>query len=212
MSKSELLKDVRSRLLAFDKDGIQTAVKKALADGASPPEVVDELREGLKEIGVKYESGEYFLSELLISGETAKAALSVLTPHFAKSHQKHGKIVIGTVEGDIHDIGKNIVSTILLSSGFEVYDMGVDVKPSTFITKIKETGADILALSALLTSTMMNMRTVIDELKRMGLKEKVKVIVGGQPLTEGFAREIGADAYVDEAPKVLKAIENLRGG
>ena len=169
-----------------------------------------ELKEGLDEIGAKYEKGEYFLSELVISGEIAKAALDVLTPHFGKGQQKLGKVVIGTVEGDIHDIGKNIVSTILLSSGYEVYDLGVDVKSSRFLTEIKERDADVLGLSALLTSTMMNMKTVILDLKKAGLRNNVKVIVGGAPLSESFAKEVGADAYVRDAPEILKTIDNLK--
>jgi corrinoid protein of di/trimethylamine methyltransferase len=209
MHKSGLLKNVEECLLAFDRDGTRTAINKALDASIAPADVMKELKEGLDEIGAKYEKGEYFLSELIISGEIAKAALDVLTPHFAKGQQKLGKVVIGTVEGDIHDIGKNIVSTILLSSGYEVYDLGVDVKSSRFVTEIKERDADVLGLSALLTSTMMNMKTVILDLKKAGPRNNVKVIVGGAPLSESFAKEVGADAYVRDAPEILKTIDNL---
>ena len=210
MHRSGLLKNVKERLLAFDRDGIRTAINKALDAGISPPELMKELKEGLDEIGAKYEKGEYFLSELVISGEIAKTALDVLTPHFGKGQQKLGKVVIGTVEGDVHDIGKNIVSTILLSSGYEVYDLGVDVKSSRFLSEIKERDMDVLGLSALLTSTMMNMKTVILDLKKAGLRNNVKVIVGGAPLSETFAKEVGADAYVRDAPEILKTIDNLK--
>jgi len=210
MHKSRLLKNLKERLLAFDRDGMRTAINQALKMGITPAEVMKELKEGLGEIGAKYERGEYFLSELVISGEIAKAALDVLAPHFGKGQQKLGKVVIGTVEGDIHDIGKNIVSTILLSSGYEVYDLGVDVESSRFTTEIEETDSGILGLSALLTSTMMNMKTVILDLKRAGLRNNVKVIVGGAPLSESFAKEVGADAYVRDAPEILKTIDNLK--
>jgi methylmalonyl-CoA mutase cobalamin-binding domain/chain len=210
MHKNRLLKNIKERLLAFDREGMRTAINKALTMGIAPAELMKELKEGLDEIGAKYEKGEYFLSELVISGEIAKAALDVLTPYFGKGQQKLGKVVIGTVEGDVHDIGKNIVSTILLSSGYEVYDLGVDVKSSRFVTEIKERGADVLGLSALLTSTMMNMKTIILDLKRAGLRNNVKAIVGGAPLSESFAKEVGADAYVRDAPEILKTIDNLK--
>jgi methylmalonyl-CoA mutase cobalamin-binding domain/chain len=210
MHKNRLLKNIKERLLAFDRDGMRTAVNKALTMGIAPAELMKELKEGLDEIGAKYEKGEYFLSELVISGEITKTALDVLRPHFGKGQQKLGKVVIGTVEGDIHDIGKNIVSTILLSSGYEVYDLGVDVKSSRFVTEIKEKDADVLGLSALLTSTMMNMKTVILDLKKAGLRNNVKAIVGGAPLSVSFAKEVGADAYVRDAPEILKTIDNLK--
>jgi 5-methyltetrahydrofolate--homocysteine methyltransferase len=210
MHKSGLRRNVKERLLAFDRDGIRTAINKALDARVSPAKLMKELKEGLDEIGAKYEKGEYFLSELVISGEIAKTALDVLTPHFGKGQQKLGKVVIGTVEGDIHDIGKNIVSTILLSSGYEVYDLGVDVKSSCFLSEIKERDVDVLGLSALLTSTMMNMKSIILDLKKAGLRNNVKVIVGGAPLSETFAKEVGADAYVRDAPEILKTIDNLK--
>ena len=119
------------------------------------------------------------------------------------------KVVIGTVEGDLHDIGKNIVGIILLSSGFDVHDLGTDVKSADYVKKVKETGATILGLSALLTTTMLNMGVVIEDLKKAGLREKVKVIIGGQPTSQEFARQMGADAQVDDAPKVLKVIDKL---
>lgn len=210
MEQNKLLPEIKERLLKFDRKGMKTTVNNALTAGVTPSQVIEELREGLEEIGKKYESGEYFLSELIMSGETAKTALEVLKPHFNKIYQKMGKVVIGTIEGDLHDIGKNIVSTILQSSGFEVYDLGVDVKATDFINKVREVEAEFVAISALLTGTMMNMKKVVDELKENNLREKVKVIVGGQPLTEEFAQRIGADAYVDEAPKVIGTINSLK--
>jgi corrinoid protein of di/trimethylamine methyltransferase len=213
LREEELLRTVEDCLLKFDSRNIRTAVDNALNAGFTPNDIIARIREGFEEVSRKYDAGEFFLSELIMSGETAKAAFEVLNPHFRKiAREKSAKVVIGTVEGDIHDIGKNIVSTILLASGFDVYDLGADVKSHDFVNKIKETDAQILALSALLTTTMQNMRTIIEDLKKGGLRKKVKVIIGGQPITDEFAQQIGADAYVDDAPKVVKAVATLLGG
>lgn len=209
-NQEELLRAVEDCLLKFDSRNIQTAVDKALNADSTPNDIIARIREGFEEVSRKYDAGEFFLSELIMSGETAKAAFEVLKPHFQKTARENSpKVVIGTVEGDIHDIGKNIVTTILLSSGFDVYDLGSDVKSRDFVNKIRETDAQVLALSALLTTTMQNMRTVIADLKKGGLREKVKVIVGGQPISDEFAQQIGADAYVDDAPKVVKTVTTL---
>ena len=212
MGKAQFLKTVEESLLTFDKSEMQTAVRNALDAGATPSEVVGSIRNGFNEVSERYETGDFFLSELIMAGETGKAALEVLGPHFKTSAtQDSAKVVLGTVEGDVHDIGKNIVSIILLSSGFTVYDLGVDVKSQDFASKIKETGAQVLGMSALLTTTMLKMGTVIEDLQRSGLRDKVKVVIGGQPITNDFAREIGADAYVADAPKILGALRELLG-
>ena len=208
----DLIETIEDRLLKFDKKGMKEAVGNAVSAGLTPTEILGGIRKGFDTISRKYDAGEFFLSELIMSGETAKEALEVLKPHFQNipgGERKQLRVVIGTVEGDIHDIGKNIVSTILLSSGFDVYDLGADVKSDNFVNEVKKTDAQILAMSALLTTTMQNMRTVIEDLKKGGSREKVKVIIGGQPVTDEFARRIGADAYVDDAPKVVKVVENL---
>ena len=214
MCEEALLGTIEDCMLKFDGRRMQTAVEKALNAGFTPTDVIGRIRKGFDEISRKYDAGEFFLSELIMSGETAKAAFEVLKPHFQKTTRETiAKVVIGTVEGDIHDIGKNIVSTILLSSGFDVYDLGSDVKSYDFVSKVRETGAQVLALSALLTTTMLHMRTVIEDLKKGELREKVKVIIGGQPLTEKFAQRIGADAYVGDAPKILSVLDKfLQGG
>jgi methylmalonyl-CoA mutase cobalamin-binding domain/chain len=189
---------------------MQTAVQRALKAGIPPSDVIAGIKKGFEEIGRRYEAGEYFLSELIMAGETAKTAIETLKPHFQKTARDGlEKVVIGTVEGDLHDIGKNLVGIILLSSGFDVYDLGIDVKSADYVKKVKETGAKILGLSALLTTTMLNMGVIIEDLKKAGLREKVKVIIGGQPTSQEFARQMGADAQVDDAPKVLKVIDKL---
>ena len=208
--QEELLSAVEDCLLKFDKKGMQAAVDNALTAGLPPSDVIAGIRKGFEEIGRRYEGGEYFLSELIMAGETAKTAIETLKPHFQKTAREGlEKVVIGTVEGDLHDIGKNIVGIILLSSGFDVHDLGTDVKSADYVKKVKETGAKILGLSALLTTTMLNMGIVIEDLKKAGLREKVKVIIGGQPTSQEFARQMGADAQVDDAPKVLKVIDKL---
>jgi methanogenic corrinoid protein MtbC1 len=208
--QEELLSAIEDCLLEFDRKGMQAAVGNALIAGMPPSDVIAGIRKGFEEIGRRYEAGEYFLSELIMAGETAKTAIETLKPHFQETAREGlEKVVIGTVEGDLHDIGKNIVGIILLSSGFDVHDLGIDVKSADYVKKIKETGATILGLSALLTITMLNMKGVIEDLKKAGLREKVKVIIGGQPTSQEFARQIGADAQVDDAPKVLKVIDKL---
>jgi len=210
LQKEDLLKTIEECLLNFDKPAMQTAVTKALNAGATPTEIVGSIRSGFEIVSKRYEAGEFFLSELIMSGETAKVAVNVLARQFQRlAAPNSARIVLGTVEGDVHDIGKNIVSTILLSSGYNVYDLGVDVKSNDFVNKIKETDAQVLGMSALLTTTMMNMSAVITDLKKTGLRNGVKVIVGGQPVSEEFARQIGADTYVDDAPKVLRALSNF---
>ena len=210
MLQEELLSAVEDCLLKFDRKGMQTAVDNALIAGMPQSAIIAGIRKGFEEVGRRYEAGEYFLSELIMAGETAKTAIETLKPHFQKTAREGlEKVVIGTVEGDLHDIGKNLVGIILLSSGFDVYDLGIDVKSADYVKKVKETGAKILGLSALLTATMLNMGVVIEDLKKAGLREKVKVIIGGQPTSQEFARQIGADAQVDDAPKVLKVIDKL---
>jgi methanogenic corrinoid protein MtbC1 len=209
LHQEELRSAVENCLIEFDRKGMQTAVLRAMEAGMAPSDIIAGIRRGFEEIGRKYETGEYFLSELIMSGETAKTALETLKPYFRTTVKGFAKVVIGTVEGDLHDIGKNIVTIILLSSGFDVYDLGTDVKSAHYVNKVRETGAEILGLSALLTTTMLNMGTVIEDLKKAGLRERVKVIIGGQPTSQEFAQQIDADAQVDDAPNVLKAIDKL---
>ena len=210
MPAEELLMHVESCLLNFDKINMQITIEKALSAGVSPTEIIGSIRKGFEEVSRRYDAGVFFLSDLIMTGETAKTAFEVLKPHFQGTPRGRSTgIVIGTVEGDIHDIGKNIVSTILLSSGFDVYDLGVDVKSHDFVDKIKQTRAEVLAMSALLTTTMLRMGTAIEDLERIGLRKKVKVIIGGQPITEDFAKRIGADAYVDDAPKILRTLDKF---
>jgi 5-methyltetrahydrofolate--homocysteine methyltransferase len=173
----------------------------ALAVGIPPVKAITEgMAEGMNIVGEKYEAGEYFLSELIMAGEVMKEGTKILEPHLKKAEiKKLGKVVLATVKGDIHDIGKNIVATLLDAAGFEVIDLGVDVSAEKFLETVRTQKPDILAMSALVTTTMPEIENVIKKLAKAGQRRKVKVIVGGAPLTEGYAEIIGADAYSSDA-------------
>ncbi|RLF18691.1 MAG: cobalamin-binding protein [Thermoprotei archaeon] len=209
----EILERIKRLLANIEIDKVPDAVKEALDKGIPPLKIINEaLAPAMEIVGKKFEEGEYFLAELVAAGETFKEVLGMLRPLLLKSGKKIkriGKVVIGTVRGDLHDIGKNIVATMLESAGFEVYDLGADVPPEEFVKKAKEVDADIVAMSALLTTTMIEMKNVIEELKKAGIRDKVKVIVGGAPVTEEFAREIGADAYAEDAVKAVEVCKRL---
>jgi len=212
---STLASTLRDQLLAFDADRFIETVKKSVDQGHKPIEIVNALTEVLKEIGRKFESGEIFLVHLVAAGDAAKrATVEVLEPLIKKSSQKRetlGKIVIGTVAGDIHDIGKNIVAMMLFTAGFEVYDVGKDIPAEEFVKKTREFNADIVALSALLTTTLPAQRDVIEALKKGGLREKVKVLVGGAPTTAKWAEEVGADGYGEDAIEAVRIAKKLLG-
>jgi len=188
-------------------DEVKSRVEMALAEKIPPLEIVQSMREGLSKAGRKYEEGEYFLSELVMSGIMAQELSKILKPYLQSSgEQVLGKVVIGTVKGDLHDIGKNIVSTMLSSAGFEVVDLGVDVSTEKFIGAVEKENPNIVAMSCLLTIAMDEMKETIDGLAQAGLREKVKVLVGGRPITLDFAREIGADGYGSDAIEAVDAV------
>ncbi len=201
--REELLLRLSDCVVNFDMEGVKATALKAVKVGISPYEAVMEgMSRGIGKVGELYERGEYFVGELIMAGETMKEGLAVLRPYMEKGGIKPiGTVVLGTVKEDLHDIGKNIVSILLEASGFRVVDLGVDVNGQDFAIAARETGADIVAVSALLTTTMQNMKQVVEDLERAGLREKVKVIVGGAPITEKFSAEIGADAYANDAVK-----------
>ncbi|HEV2393640.1 MAG TPA: corrinoid protein [Verrucomicrobiae bacterium] len=177
------------------------AAEQALAQGIDPLKLVNEqMVPAMDEVGRRFECSEYFVPELLISARAMKAALELIRPLLAaRGEQPVGRVAIGTVRGDLHDIGKNLVASLLEGGGFEVIDLGVNVPPEKFIETIKEKHANIIAMSALLTTTMPAMKTTIEALERAGVRQQVKVFVGGAPLTEKFAHEIGADGYSENA-------------
>lgn len=212
---STLVPTLREQLMTFDADKFIITVKDLIRDGSSPTEVINALTEVLKEIGGKFENGELFLVDLVAAGDVAKRATAeILEPLLKTSGAERkvlGRIVIGTVAGDIHDIGKSIVATMLFSAGFEVFDLGKDVSVEEFINKVKETNADIVAMSALLTTTLPVQREVIEALRKTGLRERVKVLVGGAPATAKWAEEIGADGYGEDPIEAVRIAKELIG-
>ena len=208
MSVNDYLQKIKECLVNMDLEGAKENAKKALEAGANPQDIISRgIAEGMDIVGRKFEEGEYFLSELLVAGEIAKEILKILNPYIKSGEvklKKLGKVVIGTVRGDLHDIGKNIVAMMLNAAGFEVIDLGADVPPEKFVEAARENDANIVAMSALLSVTMPEMKVVIDELKKAGLRDKVKVIVGGAPVTEEYAKEIGADGYGENAIEGVK--------
>jgi len=199
--KEEILGRIRDAIVNLDIDNIQRLCKEAVDAGIPAYEIVmNGMSKGMEIVGEKYERNEYFLAELIVAGEVMKEGMKVLEPYLKSGEVKRvGKVVIGTVRGDLHDIGKNIVATLLSAAGFEVIDLGVDVPPEKFVEAVKEYKPDIVGMSALLTTTMVEMENVIKALKEAGLRDKVKIIIGGAPITSEFAEKIGADAAARDA-------------
>ncbi len=197
-------------LANLEENIVATLIRDQVAKKADSLTIMAELRKGMDIVGERYKAGEYFLSELIVSGEIFKEAINVLEPLLKKGHaDKAAKVVLGTVKGDIHNIGKDIVGTLLKGAGFEVYDLGIDVPSNAFIDKIIETKAPILAMSGLLTPSFDSMKEVIEMVKEAGLRNKVKVIIGGGIVTELVQRHTGADAFTDDALKGVEMIKNL---
>jgi methylmalonyl-CoA mutase cobalamin-binding domain/chain len=206
---------LREQLLTFDIDKFTATVKNLIKEGLSPVEVLNALTEVLKEVGRKYENGEMFLIHLVSVGDMTKRVTSEVLEPLLKigggQRNSLGRIVIGTVAGDIHDIGKTIVATMFFSAGFEVVDLGRDVSVEEFVRKAEETNADIVAMSALLTTTLPVQREVVDALKKSGLRNRVKILVGGAPATAKWAEEIGADGYAGDPMEAIKVAKRLLG-
>ena len=201
-------------IIELEVDDIEAAVKEALeVDGKDPFDIMNALTKGMDEVGRRYEEKEYYLTELVLAGETMKEAFKVLQPALAASDQSQDKIkiIICTVKGDNHDIGKNILGSLLLSNGFEIYDLGMDVDENTIIDKVKETGTQIVALSSLLTMTVEQIKVVHEALITAGLRDSVKLIVGGAPLNMELAKKLGADLYADDAVSGVKVIKEAFG-
>lgn len=188
-------------ILNGDQKTAVAVTQEALAEGCDPMELITKhMVPAMDEVGRRFECEEYFVPELLLSARAMKGSLELLRPLLAASGaQPAGRVVIGTVKGDLHDIGKNLVASMLEGGGFEVIDLGADVPPERFIEAVREKNARIVALSALLTVTMPAMRKTIDALKEAGVRDQIKVMVGGAPVTPQFAEEIGADGYGENA-------------
>ena len=197
----EILRNLSLKMEGLNIEGTLEGVKRALNEGIPPLEILKKgLSPGMDGIGQRFERKEYFLSELALAGHIMKKAMDLLDPHFASSHERRlGRFLIGTVKGDLHDIGKNIVCTMLTGAGFEVYDLGIDVPDEKFLKKALEIQPDFVGMSSLLTTTMLNMKSVIKLFQEKGIREKVYIFVGGAAVTRAFADEIGADGYAKDA-------------
>ena len=195
------LKQLYESVVSGDAKKTQALTQQALAEGVDPLKLVnDYMVPAMDEVGRRFEANEYFVPELLISARAMKAALEIIRPLLtARGDQPLGRVAIGTVKGDLHDIGKNLVGSLLEGGGFEVIDLGVNVTPEKFIATVNEKKANIIAMSALLTTTMPAMKTTIDALTQAGVRNKVKVLIGGAPITQKYADEIGADGYSENA-------------
>lgn len=189
----------------------QTLTEQAVAAGVDPQDILEKtMIPAMDEVGRRFERNEYFVPELLISARAMKAGVAVLRPLLASGGATSaGKVAIGTVMGDLHDVGKNLVAIMLEGGGFEIIDLGVDTSPQKFIDAVREKEVDVVAMSALLTTTIPSMRTVIEKMKEAGVRDKVKVIVGGAPVTQEFADSIGADGYSDNASGAVTVVRRL---
>jgi corrinoid protein of di/trimethylamine methyltransferase len=214
MSK-EIFDKLTNSIIMGEPEVTVEATREALAAGIEPMAIIRQgLMPGMNVVGEKFSSGEYFLPDLIIAADGMQQAMELLEPELRLRQQaleSAGTVVIGTVKGDIHEIGKSLVATMLSANGFKVIDLGVDVPTQRFVDKVKETGADIVGLSALLTTTMTVQREVIQALTLAGLREKVKVIVGGAPVTRGWAKDIGADGFAEDAMGAVAVARQLVG-
>jgi 5-methyltetrahydrofolate--homocysteine methyltransferase len=196
-----IIDEIKASVLDGDARAVDRLVPQALQEGISAESLLKEaLISAMAEVGARFESGDYYVPEMLISARAMKVGLEHLRPLLvAQDVKPAGKIVVGTVKGDLHDIGKNLVAIMLEGAGFQVIDLGVDVTPEKFIQAVRENGADLVGLSALLTTTMTNMKSTIDAIKAAGLYDQVKVIIGGAPVSQAFADQIGAHGFAPDA-------------
>jgi 5-methyltetrahydrofolate--homocysteine methyltransferase len=206
-----ILKEIYQNILDGQHTGMEAKVRAALESGIPPKTILDEgMIAAMSEVGRLFEAGEFYVPEMLISARAMQTGLNVLKPHLKETNvQAAGKIAIGTVKGDLHDIGKNLVAMLLEGAGFEILDLGADVSSEKFVAAADS--VDVIALSALLTTTMPGMKTVINSLQAAGKRDKVKVIVGGAPITQAYAELIQADGYASNASRAVTLTKALLG-
>lgn len=210
----QVIKEIQEGLLDGDAQYVKEKTEQALVLGITAKTIIQQgLMPGMKEIGDKFRAAEIFIPDVLMASRAMHASLYVLRPILSKSKlPNQGRVVVGTAAGDLHDIGKNMVSMMLEGAGYEVFDIGIDVPTTTFVETVRELKPDVLAMSALLTTTMSELREVIDRLKAEGLREGLKVLVGGGPVTPEFALAIGADAYAASSYHAIEAVNRLITG
>lgn len=205
------LEIIYNAILEGDQHTSASGVEAALQKGIEPAVILnDGMITAMAEVGHRFEIGDYFVPEMLISARAMQTGLAILRPGLKQSGVKaRGKVVIGTVKGDLHDIGKNLVSMMLEGAGYEIKDLGTDVTPEAFVNAVAAEKADILGLSALLTTTMPSMKSTIEAVKAAGLRDKVKIIIGGAPVTDAYAKQIGADGFSPDASKAAALANSL---
>jgi 5-methyltetrahydrofolate--homocysteine methyltransferase len=186
-------------------------VQKALDAGLAPEAILQQgLVPAMNEVGQLFEKGEYFVPEMLLAARAMQAGLAILKPHLVNSnHQAAGRVVLGTVQGDLHDIGKNLVGMMLEGAGFEIIDLGTDVQPDRFVEAVQANRPDLVGMSALLTTTMPSMKATLEALQSAGLRDQVKVMIGGAPVTDTYADDIGADGYAGDASRAVRLAQTL---
>jgi 5-methyltetrahydrofolate--homocysteine methyltransferase len=207
----QIIQSIRENVINGQKAEVELWVHKAIDAQLPADEILNSgLIAAMKEVGSRFEAGDFFVPEMLVAARAMQAGLAILKPLLVSGGiESSGKVVIGTVKGDLHDIGKNLVAMMLEGAGFEVVDLGTDVSPEQFITAIKDGYANLVGMSALLTTTMSNMKTIIAALKEAGIRDQVKVLVGGAPVTEKFANDIGADGYAPDASRAVTLAKDL---
>lgn len=210
---ANMVQRITKKLYAGDIEAVAESVQDALDVGMAPEVILKEaLLGGMDAVGVDFKSGVLFVPEVMFSARAMQAGMDVLRPLLAESDMASaGKCVLGTVKGDLHDIGKNLVRMMLDGGGFEAIDLGVDLEPSAFVEAVREHQPDLVGMSALLTTTMPQMKVTIDALKEAGLRDSVKIMIGGAPVTAAFAEQIGADAYAPDAAAAVDVARELRG-
>ena len=206
------LHDLEQAVITGQAKSAEALTQAALAAGIAPMEIITEaLVPGMHEVGERFKREEYYVPEMLLSARAMKTSLAILKPLLSSDDARHDaiRVVIGTVQGDLHDIGKNLVAMMLEGAGFEVYDLGSNVKAEQFVRAVRENEARVVAISALLTTTMTNMPIVIEALREANVRDQVKVIVGGAPVTERFAHQIGADGFAPDAATAVDVLQDL---
>jgi corrinoid protein of di/trimethylamine methyltransferase len=214
MSQQEILSKLSQAVIDGEPEDAAELAQQALDEGLDPLVCINEgLTPGMNRVGELFESGEYYLPDLIIGGEAMKTALAVLEPAMVEGTQREvlGRVVLGTVKGDLHEIGKTLVGTLLTANGFQVTDIGIDKSADEFVAAVKEAAADIVGASALLTTTMPQQQRVIEALKEAGLRDQVKVMVGGAPVTASWAQNVGADGYAEDAIGAVGLAKKLMG-
>lgn len=206
-----VVQEIYDNVMSGQAGVVESRVQDALDEGIEASVILNQgMIEAMAEVGRLFEEGEYFVPEMLIAARAMQAGLAVLKPHLIESEiQSTGRVVIGTVKGDLHDIGKNLVAMMLEGAGFEIFDLGTDVAPERYVQAAREADAHILAMSALLTTTMPAMESTIAALQEAGMRDKVKVMVGGAPITQDYAQQIGADGFAPDASRAVTEAKHL---